>query len=303
MNSRYTWLNGTMVETDRATIPFLTSGFHYGIAVFEGIRAYQAAKGVAVFRLREHMQRFVDSCHILGFRDLPWSLDEMIEACAETVRRNGYGDCYVRPLLWLADGGWNLTLDTGKPHLAIGVWEQAVYLGGKSPEAGLKACVSSFPRHHPAAVMTKAKVSGHYVNSYMAKTDAQRQGFDEAIMLDPTGYVSECTGANVFLVRGKTVVTPPSETILEGITRATVEVLAADLGYEVREARLSRDHLYVADEVFFCGTAAEVVGVAEIDGRRVGAGRTGPVTTALRAAYLDAVRGKHPRSDGWLHHV
>ncbi len=303
MESRFTWMNGQMVPTDQATIPFLTAGFHYGIAVFEGIRAYQTDQGVAVFRLREHLVRFAHSCRILGFLSLPYSVDDLIAATAETVRANGYGDCYIRPLVWLAEGGWNLTLDTGKPHVAIAVWKESVYLGQRSPDEGLRACVSSFPRHHPAAMMTKAKISGNYVNSYLAKTDAQRQGVDEAILLDAEGYVTECSGANVYLVRGRTLVTPPVDAILEGITRATVVDLAAHLDLRVEEARLTRDHLYVADEAFVCGTAAEIVGIREIDRRPIGSGQTGPITMALRQAYQQAVRGRHPRSAGWLHHV
>jgi branched-chain amino acid aminotransferase len=303
MESRFTWMNGRMVPTDQATVPFLTAGFHYGIAVFEGIRAYQTDKGPAVFRLREHLVRFEDSCRILGFLSLPYSLDELTDAVSATVRENEYGDCYIRPLVWLANGGWNLTLDTGEPHVAIGVWKQAVYLGPQSPDEGLRACVSSYPRHHPGAMMTKAKISGNYVNSYLAKTDAHRQGVDEAILLDAEGYVTECTGANLFLVRGRTLVTPPADAILEGITRATVVDLAADLGLVVQEARLTRDHLYVADEAFVCGTAAEIVGIREIDRRPIGDGRTGPVTISLRETYQAAVRGRHGRSAGWLHYV
>jgi branched-chain amino acid aminotransferase len=303
MNSKYTWMNGTLVETSKATVPFLTSGFHYGVAVFEGIRAYATPRGPAVFRLRDHLRRFHSSTHILGFRDLPYSVDNLATAVVETVRANGFDECYIRPLVWLADGGWNLTLDSGKPHVGIAVWQQTVYLGQQSPDQGLRAIVSSFTRNHPNATMTKAKISGNYVNSVLAKTDAQRQGFDEAIMLDPEGYVSECTGANLFVVRGNRLVTPPTDAILEGITRSTVEALSADLGLTVHESRLSRDHLYVADEVFVCGTAAEVVGVAEIDSRRIGAGATGPVTRRIRDAYSEAVHGRHSRSAAWLEYV
>lgn len=289
-----------MVETSQATVPFLTAGFHYGVAIFEGIRAYQTPKGLGVFRLREHMKRFDDSCRIVGFRELPHTVDEMMEAVCATVRANGFGDCYIRPLVWLADGGWNLTLDTGKPHVAVTVWEESVYLGQRSPDQGLKACVSSFTRHHPNAMMTKAKVSGNYANSIMAKTEAQRNGFDEAILLDPQGYVAECTGANLYVVRNGRLITPPADAILEGITRDTVAALARDLGIPVQESQLSRDHLYVVDEVFVCGTAAEIVGVSSVDGRPVGAGVTGPITKTLREAYQTAVRGAHPRSDGWI---
>jgi len=299
MKSNYTWINGEMIASDKATIPFLTSGLHYGLAIFEGIRAYKTPKGLAVFRLREHMQRFDDSSRIVGFRDLPKTVDEMMQAVCDTVRANAFGDCYIRPLLWLGDGGWSLTLDTGKPLVAVTVWEQSVYVS-KPAEQGLRACVSNFTRHHPNAMMTKAKVSGNYTNSILAKTDAQRNGFDEAILLDPEGYVAECTGANLFVVRNGRLITPPTDAILEGITRDTVVTLARDLGIPVMESRLSRDHLYVVDEVFVCGTAAEVAGITSIDGRQVGAGVPGPITAALRDAYISAVRGGHARSEGWL---
>lgn len=303
MQSRYIWMNGALVETRAATIPFLTAGLHYGIAVFEGIRAYATARGPAVFRLNDHLQRFDASCRILGFRELPYTREELAEATRQTIRANGFDECYIRPLVWLAEGGWNLTLDTGVPHVGIAVWRESVYLGHDTRAQGLRANVSSFTRHHPGAVMTKAKVSGNYVNSVLAKTDSHRQGFDEAILLDPEGYVAECTGANLFLVRGETLVTPSPESILEGVTRATIFTLAGDLGLQVREARVSRDQLYAADEVLVCGTAAEILGVAEIDGRRIGGGKTGPITDRLQHVYADAVHGRHPRSEEWLDYV
>jgi branched-chain amino acid aminotransferase len=297
------WMNGEVVPGERATIPFLTAGFHYGIAIFEGIRAYRTDRGGAVFRLRDHLVRFEESARILGFRELPYTIDELTAATGDVMRANGFDECYIRPLIWLAEGGWNLTIDTGRPHVAVAVWKTAVYRGDEISGRGLRANVSSFTRHHPNAMMTKAKASGNYVNSYLAKTDSHRQGFDEAIMLDPEGYVSECTGANVFLVRRGRLITPPTDTILEGITRSTVAALAADMGLSVHETRVSRDQLYVADEVFVCGTAAEILGVSEIDGRRIGAGRPGPVTTQLRETYLQIVRGRHARSADWLHWV
>ena len=206
MNSRFAWIDGHMVETPQATIPLLTSGFHYGIGIFEGIRAYKAPEAVAVFRLREHMVRFEQSAKILGFKSLGYSLDQMIDAVSETVRKNAFGDCYIRPIAWLGDGGWNLTTDSGTVHVAVAVWEQSVYGGKSSPDEGLHACVSSFVRHHPNAMMTKAKTNGNYVNSFMAKTEAQRRGFDEALMLDHNGFVTEATGANLFVVRGNTLI-------------------------------------------------------------------------------------------------
>ena len=303
MDCKFIWMNGTIVDARQATVPFLTSGFHYGIGVFEGIRAYATSRGPAVFRLRDHLKRMEISCKILGFRELPYSLEELSEATRQTIRANGFDECYIRPLVWLADGGWNLTLDTGAPHVGIAVWRESVYLGHDARGQGLRANVSSFTRHHPAAVMTKAKISGNYVNSVLAKTDAHRQGFDEAILLDPEGYVAECTGANLFIVRGDTIVTPSTESILEGVTRSTLMTLAGDLGLEAREARISRDHLYAADEVFVCGTAAEVLGIVDIDGRRVGTGRPGAITTRLQQVYSDLVHGRHPRAEEWLDYV
>jgi branched-chain amino acid aminotransferase len=303
MNSRFVWMNGTLVESSRATVPFLTAGFHYGVGVFEGIRAYRAEGGTAVFRLDDHLRRLHASAHILGFRALPYSTGELAAAVRETVRASAYDDCYIRPFVYLADGGWNLTLDTGQPHVGIAVWEESVYTGHAASARGITANVSSFTRHHPGSMMTKAKISGNYVNSVLAKSEAQRRGFDESIMLDHEGYVTECSGANLFVVHRGALLTPPPDAILEGITRATVFDLARDLGIPTRETRLSRDHLYVADEVFVCGTAAEILGVVEIDTRRIGSGQTGPITTQLRAAYLDAVRGRHRLSDGWLTYV
>jgi len=299
LKSHYIWLNGAMVDTARAAVPFLTVGLHYGLAVFEGIRAYDTAKGPAVFRLRDHLVRLEGSARILGFREVPYSVDVLVAATLETVRANGFGECYIRPLVYLADGGWNLTMDTGKPHVGIAVWEQTVY-AGRDLSRGVKATVSSFTRSHPGANMTKAKIAGNYVNSVLAKTEAHRNGFDEAIMLDPEGYVAECTGANLMLVRAGRLVSPPLDAILDGVTRRTLIAIAGDAGIEVEERRVSRDTLYLADEVFVCGTAAEVLPVVEVDRRPVGGGRPGPVTSRLQGAYMDAVHGRHPRSPEWL---
>jgi branched-chain amino acid aminotransferase len=303
VKSHFIWINGTLVPTPQATVPILNVGLHYGIGVFEGIRAYDTPKGPAVFRLRDHTVRLLGSAKILGFRDVPYSLDDLIAATLETIRANGFGECYIRPLIHLADGGWNLTMDTGKPHVAVAVWEQSVYAGRDLRKTGVKAWVSSFTRSHPNANMTKAKVCGNYVNSVLAKTEAQRMGFDEAIMLDPEGYVAECTGANLCLVRDGRLVTPPLDAILDGITRNTLLAMAADMGIDTEERRVSRDQLYVADEAFVCGTAAEVLPITQIDSRPIGDGRPGPVTARLQEAYGDAVHGKHPRSPEWLEYV
>jgi branched-chain amino acid aminotransferase len=302
VNSKYIWLNGEMLETSRAAVPFLTVGLHYGVGVFEGIRAYDTAKGPAVFRLRDHLVRMEGSAKILGFRDVPYSVDELIAATVETVRVNGFGACYIRPLVYLAEGGWNLTIDTGKPHVGIAVWEQTVY-AGRDLSKGVKATVTSFTRSHPNANMTKAKVCGNYANSVLAKTEAFRNGFDEAIMLDPEGYVAECTGANLLLVRGGRLISPPLDAILDGVTRNTLMQIAGAMGIEVEERRISRDSLYLADEAFVCGTAAEVLPIVDIDRRPVHDGRPGPVTQRLQAAYMDAVHGRHSRSEEWLEYV
>ncbi len=303
VKSQFTWINGALVPTASATVPFLNVGLHYGIGVFEGIRAYDTPQGPAVFRLRDHMRRLHGSAHILGFRDLPYSVDQLISATVETIRANDFGACYIRPLVHLSDGGWNLTMDTGKAHVGIAVWEQSVYAGHDVAGRGVKACVSSFMRSHPAANMSKAKICGNYVNSVLAKTEAQRRGFDEAIMLDPEGYVAECTGANLFVIRDGRLISPPLDAILDGITRNTLITMARDSGIDVEERRVSRDQLYVADEALVCGTAAEVVGITEIDGRRVGDGRPGPITMRLRDLYLEAAGGRHARSPEWLEYV
>jgi branched-chain amino acid aminotransferase len=303
MESRFVWMNGEMVPFEKATIHFLTPALHYGAAVFEGIRAYNTARGPAVFRLREHAERLVDSAHIFGFRDLPWTVDQICEAIKQTIAANDFGDCYIRPLLYLAGGGWNLNVDNGKPALAIAVWEWANYLGEDALAKGIRANIASFTRHHPNVMMTKAKVSGNYANSFLAKTESQRLGFDEAIMLDPQGYVAECTGENLFLVRDGEVVTPSTAPVLEGITRHSIFTIASDLGYEVSEKPVSRDQLYVADEVFVCGTAAECVGLSEIDFRRIGDGKTGTVTRSIQKVYHEAIRGKLAKYADWCDYV
>jgi branched-chain amino acid aminotransferase len=294
------WMNGRLVAADEATVPFLTPALHYGIAAFEGIRSYASPRGPAVFRLRDHVDRLCRSAFLLGFRELPYDAVALERGVIETVAASRLDDCYIRPLIWLADGGWNLSVDAGRPLVGIAVWPWRDYLGAEALQRGVRANVSSFARLHPNIAMTKAKISGNYVNSVLAKTESQRLGFDEAIMLDPQGYVAECTGENLFVVSRGRLRTPPSSTILPGITRETLLTLASDAGLEVEEAMLSRDDLYAADEVLVCGTAAEVMGVREVDFRRIGSGEPGPVTRLLQGLYRDATRGQHPRSAEWL---
>lgn len=303
MQSKYLWMNGGLVEYEKATFHFLTPVAHYGAGVFEGIRSYATPHGPAVFRLREHIERLWDSALVLGFRSLPYSVEELVAAVKQTVRANGFTECYIRPLVYLTDGGWNLNVDTGKAGVGIAVWEWNNYLGAEALERGVRANISSFTRHHPNVMLTKAKISGNYANSILAKTESVRLGFDEAILLDPQGYVAECTGENIFVVQKGVIYTPPTMAILEGITRDALIKLAGDLGYRVVEQPLSRDQLYIADEVFVSGTAAECIGLREIDFRVIGSGKTGPVTKALQQAFHAAIHGSHPRSAEWLDYV
>jgi branched-chain amino acid aminotransferase len=301
--SQYVWMNGKLVNFNDATLHFLSAGLHYGIGVFEGIRCYASDQGPAVFRLRDHMRRLLHSAAVLGWRDLPFSLEQLTEAVQAVVAANGFADCYIRPLVYLAEGGWNLNLDAGKPHVGIAAWKWDSYLGKEALERGVRANTSSFTRHHVNASMSKAKICGNYVNSVLAKSESVRLGFDEAILLDTQGYVAECTGENLFVVRGKQLVTAPAAEVLEGITRESVITLAHDLGYTVSEQPISRDQLYIADEVLVCGTAAEVIGLREIDFRKIGSGVSGPVTRRLQQAFSEAVRGRHTRSKEWLTYV
>jgi branched-chain amino acid aminotransferase len=252
-----------------------------------------------VFRLDEHIERLLDSARIVGFRDLPYTKEQISQAIHQLIAANGFASCYIRPLIYL-DGAMSLVVDQGTPRLIIAVWEWTAFLGEHAKEHGIRANVSSFTRLHPNIMMTKAKVSGNYVGSILAKTESHRLGFDEAIMLDPAGYVAECAGENVFVVRDEVIYTVPRASILEGITRDSLIAIARDLGYTVVEEPISRDQLYIADEVFVCGTAAEVVGLREIDHRTIGSGKTGPVTRDLQKAFDELTSGRHPRAAQWF---
>jgi len=303
MESKYIWMDGKLVEYEKATIHLRTPALHYGVAVFEGVRCYATDQGPAIFRAREHATRLVSSAKVLGFRDLPYTPAELVEAMKLTTAANHFEECYIRPLIYLTDGGWNLSVDAGRPSLGIAVWEWNNYLGEEALVQGIRANITSFTRHHPNVMMTKAKISGNYANSVLAKTESMRLGFDEAIMLDPQGYVAECTGENLFLVKNGVIYTPPTAAVLEGITRDAILTLAGDLGYSVVEQPISRDQLYIADEVFVCGTAAECIGLREIDYRVIGSGKSGPVTRDIQQAFHAAIRGRHPRSSQWLEPV
>jgi branched-chain amino acid aminotransferase len=302
MRSKYIWMDGEFIPYEQATVHVLTPTLHYGTGIFEGIRCYATPKGPAIFRLREHLKRFVDSARVAGIRDLPYDMEQLYEAVHKVVQVNGFMGCYIRPLLYMV-GPLGLNLDAWRPAVSIAVWDWGPFLGKDAAEQGVRMMVSSFTRHHPNVTMTKAKIVGNYANSTMAKTIATRAGFDETVMLDPDGYVAECSGENIFIVRDGTVYTPGKATILEGVTRDAIITLARDMGYTVVEGQISRDQLYIADEVFVCGTAAEVVPVVEIDYRMIGKGGKGPVTDALQKAFFETVAGNGARSCEWLDYV
>jgi len=303
LESKYIWMNGELVEFEKANVHFLTSTMHYGLGAFEGIRCYNTPKGPAVFRLHEHSQRLVDSVRVLDMPELAYTVEQISEAILQTVKVNGFSECYIRPLVYLAEGGMGLHFIGAKSGLGIAVWEWGNFLGPDAMENGIRANISTFTRHHINVMMTKSKAIGNYVNSALAKTESLKLGFDEAIMLDPQGYVAECTGENIFLVRKGKIYTPPVATILDGITRDSLLTVARGLGYEVVEQPISRDMLYTADEVFVSGTAAEVVGLSEIDFRKIGSGKTGSVARALQKAFTAVVHGEDPNYASWLSYV
>jgi branched-chain amino acid aminotransferase len=299
------WMDGNVVDWDDATVHVLTHTLHYGTGVFEGIRAYQTPRGPAVFRLREHIVRLINSSKILNI-EVPFTVDELCEATKDMVRVNEMEDgCYIRPLVYLGYGEMGLNPLPCPVNVAIAVWPWGAYLGDEGLERGVSCKISSWVRHDPNAMPTAAKGVGMYVNSSLAKVEALRGGYDEAILLAGDGQVSECTGENLFVVRGGVIYTPHTSDAgaLEGITRDAVTKIAADLGYEVREGTVLRTDLYVADEVFLTGTAAEVVPVRAIDDRQVGEGRRGPITTEIQRTYFAAVRGELPQYEHWLDRV
>ena len=302
MNSDFIWMNGELIPYDQATVHFITPTLHYGIGVFEGIRCYQTPQGPAVFRLEDHLKRFLESIHILGIRDFPYDVPALRSATHQVVRANHFTECYIRPLMYM-DGPMGLNMDKSQPRVGIAAWEWGPYLGEEAQETGVHLMVSSYTRLHPNINMTKSKVSGNYVNSMLVKTLALRSGYDEAVILDPQGFVAECTGENIFMVRKGVIYTPPLATVLEGLTRDSLITLAGDLGIPVKEAMITRDQLYIADEVFLSGTAAELVSVRAIDHHTVGEGRPGPVARALSDAFYSNLHGGGSRSAEWLDFV
>lgn len=299
------WMDGELVDWADATVHVLSHTMHYGSGVFEGIRAYPTPKGVAVFRLREHIRRLLESAKILMI-EVPFSLDELIDATAEVVRVNDMDQgAYIRPLVYLGYGEMGLNPLPSPVKVAIATWPWGSYLGADGLAKGVSMKISSWCRHDPNAMPTAAKGVGMYVNSSLAKVEALKGGYDEAILLTPQGDVSECTGENIFIVRDGVILTPPSSAAgaLAGITQDTIRQIAKDFDLEVRSEQLLRSDLYVADEAFLTGTAAEVVPIRAVDDRILGDGTPGPITTKLQQAYFAAVRGETPRYESWLHYV
>ena len=299
------WMDGALVDWNDATTHVLSHGLHYCTGAFEGIRAYKTPRGVAVFRLREHMARLLRSCKIL-MMEVPFTLDELCDAVVETVRVNDLPNgCYIRPLAYLGYGEMGVNPLPAPVNVAIAAWPWGAYLGDEGLAHGVRMKISSWQRHNPNAMPTAAKGTGMYLNSGLAKVEAIKAGYDEAIMLGPDGRISECTGENLFVVRDGVVLTPPPSEAgaLPGITQETVVRIATDLGITVRFETLIRTDLYLADEAFLTGTAAEVVPIASVDDRVVGTGKPGPVTTTLQSTYFQAVRGELERYNGWLTEV
>ncbi len=296
------WMDGELVNWADAQVHVLTHALHYGSGVFEGIRAYPTSGGVAVFRLTDHIERLFQGAETL-MMDVPFTREQIIEACKQTVKANGQDDgCYLRPLMYLNYGEIGLNTIPCKTSVAIAVWPWGAYLGEDGATKGVRMMVSSWRRHDPTAVPTQVKASGYYVNSSLAKVEAIKAGYDEAIMLNTAGQVAECSGENLFLVRNGRVITPPTSAgILEGITRDSVITIARDLGYEVAETPVLRGDLYLADEMFCTGTAAEVVPINSVDGRVIGS--RGPITERIQQTYSKAVRGEVDRYKDWVEHV
>lgn len=296
------WMDGAFVNWGDASVHVLTHSLHYGLAAFEGIRCYKGRDGSAIFRLPEHVDRLFESAHI-AMMEIPYDKKQITDAIVETVRVNKLEACYIRPLVYVGYGAMGLYPGDNPIKVAIAAWRWGTYLGDEALTNGIRAKISSFTRHHVNVSMTRAKISGYYVNSILAKREVKADGYDEAILLDPDGYVAECTGENIFMVRKGQLKTTPLTSILEGITRNSVLQLARERNMPVSEERFTRDALYVADEVFLTGTAAEVTPVREIDGRRIGNGTPGPITRDLQKTFFQIVRGEDRAHQAWLTRV
>ena len=296
----FIWLDGGFVPWRDAKIHVLTHSLHYGMAVFEGVRAYRTDQGrTAVFRLREHTERLFRSAHIMRMA-MNFDRETINRACREAIVKNGLATAYIRPICFYGSEGMGIRADNLRTHVAIAVWEWGAYLGKEGMEKGIRIRTSSYTRHHVNTSMCKAKATGHYINSMLALQEAVECGMDEALLLDHQGFVAEGSGENFFMVRDNIIYTPDLSSALDGITRDSVIVLAQENGYEVREKRITRDEIYIADEAFFTGTAAEVTPIRALDGRKIGNGERGPMTRRLQELFFDQVHGRGTNHPDWL---
>jgi len=296
------WMNGTFVKWDDAKVHILTHSLHYGTAVFEGIRCYKADAGSAVFRLQEHVNRLFESAHICQM-EMPFTREAVVEAILETIRVNKIDACYIRPLAFLSYGAMGIFPKENPVQISVAVWPWGSYLGEDGIKNGIRVKISSFTRPHVNSTMVRSKTTANYANSLLAKREALKDGYDEAMLLDTDGYVAEGSGENVFMVRKGVIKTPPLTSILEGITRETLMQLAAERGLKLVEERFTRDELYIAEEAFFTGTAAEITPIREVDNRTIGTGKPGPITKELQTAYFDCVHGREKKHEKWLTYV
>lgn len=297
------WMDGKLIPWEEAKVHVLTHTLHYGLAVFEGIRCYLCHDGKsAVFRLKEHVDRLFDSAQI-GVLKIPYSKKEIAEACKETLRVNGLKEGYIRPIAFIGEGVMGVYPGDNPIRVAIITWSWGTYLGEGALEKGIRAKVSSYTRHHVNVMMTKAKISGNYVNSILAKREVMKTGYDEALMLDTEGYISEASGENIFMVKNGVLKTTPLTSILSGITRDSVIQIAKSKRIPLIEERFTRDELYIAQEAFFTGTAAEITPIREVDDRQIGEGKPGPITRELQSAFFDIVKGKNLEFKEWLDYL
>lgn len=293
------WFDGELVPWREAKVHVLTHTLHYGMGVFEGVRAYETDKGAAIFRLEDHTKRLFNSAKILGM-DIPFSTEVLNEAQKQVVAENNLNSAYLRPMCFYGSEGMGLRADGLKVHTMVAGWDWGAYLGEENLQKGIRIRTSSFTRHHVNVTMCKAKANGNYMNSMMALQEALRDGYDEALLLDVDGFVAEGSGENIFVIRNGIIFTPDLTSALDGITRNTIFVLAKELGLDIVEKRITRDEVYIADEAFFTGTAAEVTPIRELDNRQIGNGGRGPITEKLQSMYFDVVQGRSEVHPDWL---
>ena len=298
----FIWFNGKLVDWRDANIHVLTHSLHYGMAVFEGVRAYQTDQGPAIFRLKEHTKRWFNSAKIFQM-EMPYSQEEVMKAQLEVVKANNLESCYLRPIAWIGSEKLGISPKGNTVLVSIAAWQWGSYLGEDGLNKGIRVKTSSFSRHHVNVSLVRAKASGYYINSILANQEVTAHGYDEALLLDTDGYVSEGSGENVFIVRDGVIYTPDLASCLAGITRDSIITIANDLGIEVREKRITRDEMYCADEAFFTGTAAEVTPIRELDDRMIGNGGRGPVTEKIQNVFFDIVKGKNDKYRSWLTYV